>query len=951
MKEKKIDEINKKKTGHEAAAELRKQVESQREVALEALRESEERFRALYDNSTIGLYRTTPDGRIHLANPALVRMLGYSSFDDLSIRNLEKNGFEPSYPRAQFVEIIKKDGEVKGLEYAWKRNDGATIIVRESARAIRDAQGKTLYYDGIVEDISESKRSETERLVMREIMQGYMVAENLRDFLKNLHVSIAKVLVAENFFVALYNKDTALFEEIYSVDKFDPPALPSKLEKSISGYVFRSGQPLLVTQERFDELAARGEVELVGTNSPSWLGVPLKTSKETIGVMVVQDYDKENRYSEQELDFLVSIAGQIALVVERKQIEEALQQTYDELEQRVATRTEELSQANEKLRANITERKQVEEALRNNEEKFRSMTEQLEDIIYMTDYCGIITYISPSTSRVFGWLPEEMIGRRFVEFLPEDEIPRAMQAFQAFISTGKPNRNLILRMKRKDNSVFFGELIGSPLNKERSIMGTLGLIRDITERKRTETALRESEARYRTFFDTSRDCVFITSLTGRWLYMNNVALELFGYSNCEELSQINISDLYVHPEERAKCISITMERSYTKEFPVDLRRKDGAVIHALITEVPRYDANGNVLEFQGTIRDITEHRRAEEVIVRGKAFLDQLIETAPEAIIIADCQGRVLQVNSEFMHMFGYTSDEAIGKQVNDLVAFPECQEEAAVITESILQGKKIVLETMRRRKDGSIFDVSIVGAPINISGRLEAIYAIYRDISERKRIEEVMRASLAEKEVLLKEVHHRVKNNLMIIIGLIKMQETKAANEMFNPLLHELEGRIRSMAQVHEGLYKSADLAHVDLQNYIETMSAQIHAQFGADRDIRFSVQAAGVDVTLDIAVPCGLILNELLTNAFKHAFPGDKSRAGEVNCEINVIVNQEGGMNKLIVTDNGVGLPADLDWEKSDTLGLRLIKMLSKQINGSLELDRSAGTVFRLKFPMAIP
>jgi len=131
--------------------------------------------------------------------------------------------------------------------------------------------------------------------------------------------------------------------------------------------------------------------------------------------------------------------------------------------------------------------------------------------------------------------------------------------------------------------------------------------------------------------------------------------------------------------------------------------------------------------------------------------------------------------------------------------------------------------------------------------------------------------------------------------------------------------------------------------------MSAQIHAQFGVERDIRFKVKAAGVDVNLDIAVPCGLILNELLTNAFKHAFPGDKPRAGEVNCEINVIVNQEGGMNELTVADNGVGLPADLDWEKSDTLGLRLIKMLSKQINGSIELDRSAGTAFRLKFPMA--
>jgi len=351
------------------------------------------------------------------------------------------------------------------------------------------------------------------------------------------------------------------------------------------------------------------------------------------------------------------------------------------------------------------------------------------------------------------------------------------------------------------------------------------IYQDISERKRVEAALRESEERYRAIVDTSRDCVFITSVAGRWLYMNDAAVELFDYSSREELSQVNIPDLYANSEERVKCINIIIERGYFKEFPVDLLRKDSTIINALITAVPRYGADGNVTGFQGTIRDITERKLAEEVI-----------------------------------------------------------------------------------------------------------------------------RSSLAEKEVLLKEVHHRVKNNLMTIIGLINMQETKANNKMFNPLLQELEGRIRSMALVHESLHKAEDLAHVNLQNYIETMSAHIRAQFGAERDIRFRVQAAGVDVNLDIAVPCGLILNELITNAYKHAFPKDKPRAGEGNCEINVIVNQEGGMNLLTVADNGVGLPADLDWEKSEALGLRLIKMLSKQINGSIELDRSAGTVFRLKFPVAV-
>jgi two-component sensor histidine kinase len=229
-----------------------------------------------------------------------------------------------------------------------------------------------------------------------------------------------------------------------------------------------------------------------------------------------------------------------------------------------------------------------------------------------------------------------------------------------------------------------------------------------------------------------------------------------------------------------------------------------------------------------------------------------------------------------------------------------------------------------------------------------QSYLALLSVIEDQKQAEEKLKNSLVEKEILLKEVHHRVKNNMMIIISLIKMQETKANNKMFNPLLQELEGRIRSMAQVHEVLHNSKDLARIDLQKYIETMVVHISSQFGSERGIHFRVQAADISVKLDIAIPCGLILNELITNAYKHAFPGDKPRAGEDNCEIKVVVEQDGGVLTLTVANNGVELPAHLDLEKSETLGLRLIKMLSLQINGSIELDRSAGTVFRLKFPV---
>lgn len=725
-----------------------------------------------------------------------------------------------------------------------------------------------------------------------------------------------------------------------------------------------------------------------------------------------------------------------------------------------------------KLMADQLKRERTNRKLRESEERYQTLAKIAPVGIFRTDQNGATTYVNPMWCRISGLPEAEALGEGWLAAVHPDDRESLSKGWQETVLLQKPSL-ADYRFIRLDGTVAWVMGQATPeMNSENQIVGYVGTITDISERKRAEQELHESEAQYRAFFNTSRDCVFITSLTGRWLYMNDAAVDLFGYASRAELSQVNISDHFANPEEWAKYISIMLEQGYTKEFPVDLRRKDGVVIQTLLTAVPRYDADGNVTGFQGTIRDITERKRAQDALreneerfrslyenstigiyrtnpagkiimanpalvkmlgfssfaelasrrlgddwfessfprqrflekfaehdevigleaawkrrdgstiyvsegshaVRDaqgvivhfdgtvediserkraevellgeKAFLEKLVETAPEGIAITDCQGRVLQVNSEFVRMFGYGVDEAVGKKIDDLEAPPEYLEEAGAITKSAGEGKKIVFETVRKRKDGTLFHVSIICAPIRIAEQQVAVYAIFRDITERKRAEEMIRASLAEKEVLLKEVHHRVKNNLMTIIGLIKMQETKANNEMFNPLLQELEGRIRSMALVHESLHKSESLARIDLQNYIETLSANIRAQFGAERDIRFSVQAAGVDVNLDIAVPCGLILNELITNAYKHAFPKDKPRAGESNCEIAVSVKHESGGLTLTVADNGVGLPPGTDWENPGTLGLQLVKMLSQQLNGSIELDRTSGTTFHLRF-----
>ena len=351
-------------------------------------------------------------------------------------------------------------------------------------------------------------------------------------------------------------------------------------------------------------------------------------------------------------------------------------------------------------------------------------------------------------------------------------------------------------------------------------------------------------------------------------------------------------------------------------------------------------------------KDIAERKQAEKMLRESEERYHNLARISPVGIFRTDADGRTTYVNPKWCEISGLSFDEALGDGWL-MAVHPDDRERLNKGWRETSQHHKASFSDYRfLRPDGTIAWVMGQASPeMNLEKHIIGYVGTITDISERKQSEERIRSSLAEKEVLLKEVHHRVKNNLMLIIGLIKMQETKSDVGKFRDLLQELEGRVRSMAQVHGSLHNSKDLTQVDLQEYIESITSHIRVQSGADRGIDFRVQAAGVKVNLDIAVPCGLILNELIRNAFKHAFPGGKTHAGKGNCEITVTVKQKGAVCLLTVADNGVGIHAGVDWKNPDTMGLHLVKMLSLQINGSIIMDPTQGTAFHLTFTHSSP
>jgi two-component system cell cycle sensor histidine kinase/response regulator CckA len=302
---------------------------TERRRAEQAQREAEERFRSLFENATEGIFQTTTDGRYLSVNPALARMCGFASPSEMisKVENLGKEIYVDPNVRIVFKQLIEKYGSVKDFEYEVRRRDGAKIWISENAHVVRNPDGEILSYEGTIEDITARKRAELERQVTFEIIHAVNVTDNLDDLLRLIHLALKKVLYAENCFIALYESATGMFHFPFFVDQFDQAPPPQRVGKSCTAHVYRTGQAMLIPQRTFDLLAAEGKVELVGTPSPSWLGVPLRTPAATIGVLVVQHYEDENAYTERDQEFLGSVGGQIALAIERKRSEEKVRES------------------------------------------------------------------------------------------------------------------------------------------------------------------------------------------------------------------------------------------------------------------------------------------------------------------------------------------------------------------------------------------------------------------------------------------------------------------------------------------------------------------------------------------------------------------------------------------------------------------------------------------------
>lgn len=600
----------------------------------------------------------------------------------------------------------------------------------------------------------------------------------------------------------------------------------------------------------------------------------------------------------------------------------------------------------------ITRMKAQQEALRTSEERYRDLFENATDLIQSVDAEGRFEYTNTAWRRALGYSESETAALRLTDILHPDHSEAYLRWF-AQAMKGEPVERITTVFVGRTGAPIIVEGTISVRNEAGMPIAARSIFSDVSGVHAARERLQQQEAKLRALFETGEHMFWTVDPKFKLTSYNT------GYANMVERLYGNRPEVNTDPDRPRKLFAPPdyhqfWETKYAEAFrglPVrfetELRAKDGERVCNEIFLSPVFGSDGRTKEVFGIGHEITEQKEAEDLVKEQAARLEAIFQNAANVMIwTLDSSFRLTSYNAHFretieqeMGLAFTMGDDFVGTMRDRLTEGPEGSTVPRYL--AALKGKPQQFETQLSGRNGRSVWVEVFLNPIKSNGQVTEISCMAYGTTDRKEAEMQLMQSLNEKEVLLKEVHHRVKNNLQVISSILSLQTAHVGDDKrILDLLRDSRDRIRSMSFIHESLYQNKDFSSIDLASYIEGLSRNLMMSYSLSGKIALHTDLQRTDLVLDQAIPCGLILNEIIGNALKHAFPDQREG------EIHISLKEEGGKVAIRVSDNGIGLPKGFDPKEHGNLGMELVETLVDQLDGSIGREAAQGVSYLLTF-----
>ncbi len=588
------------------------------------------------------------------------------------------------------------------------------------------------------------------------------------------------------------------------------------------------------------------------------------------------------------------------------------------------------------------------------EDKFQLLADNSKDMIYRMNLPdGTFDYVNPAAEKITGYSQEDFYSssrllrnaihpdfkdyyRKSFENLLNGDVEPFFE-YKIFTKRGSEKW-----LNQRNNLV--KDSLGNPIAIE-------GFITDITLRKSMEIDFKSKEEEYKSeqqiFKRAQRVAkmgIWQNNLSTNDLIWSEGMYRILGFPLDSEVNLDNV--LKIFPEEELERFNQAVENAITNNAPYNndykIIRPDGEIRYIHDEGEIIRDKDGKPLSMFGTTQDITSRKIVEKALIDSEAKFRNFVETSPDMIWDIDMEGVFRYISPQSTKILGYTPEELIGTSIFSLI-IPEALQEVKnsfrdhinsskyfktlVVPAKHSNGKKIVLE---------IRSAKTIDNKLNYIG----FEGIAQDITDKTRVTNDLINSVKEKNILLKEIHHRVKNNMQIISSLLNLQISHVNNLESVNILKESQNRVKTMAMVHEKLYLTSNFNMINQSEYVSSLISGLMYSYSAQERIKTIIDVNPVDLNIETSIPCGLIINELVSNSIRHGFPN------EMKGTIQVSLKPQGNNFELRVVDNGVGFPKDIDFKNTSSLGLELVNNLVDQLDGKIELVKNGGTEFKIIF-----